>query len=154
MVVAEGDRYVRVYLVWLLKAMGHEASGVGGLEALSRRVARRVPDAVLCDASPPDGDGIEACLRLRLLLPGLPILIMAWDEARIARARRAALGPVLRKPFSPAELRDALTLGMFSLLRTTLMRAISDLKEHNVRIRAQIGDPGGGKRRRHVDFPR
>ncbi|MDD5302244.1 MAG: response regulator [Elusimicrobia bacterium] len=139
--VAESDRDVRGYLVLLLTAMGHGAAGVGSVEALSRRVARRAPDAVLCDASLPDGEGIEACRRLKLLRPALTIVIMAWDPSWTARARRAALGPVLLKPFSPTELRDALTFVLFSLLKTTLSRAVSDLKRQNGQIRAQIEDP-------------
>ena len=136
--VTEGDWHVRAYLVWLLNTMGHGASGVGGLEAMSRRVARRAPDAVLCDANPSDGDGIEACRRLKCLWPDLPVVIMAWDPSWLARARGAALGPVLLKPFSPPELRDALTLVMFSHLRTTLARAVFDLNTQNDHSRAQI----------------
>lgn len=139
--VVESDREVRGYLILLLGAMGHAAAGVGSLEALSRRAARRAPDAVLCDANLPDGDGIEACRRLKLLRPDLTIVIMAWDPLWTARARRAALGPVLLMPFSPTELRDALTLVLFSLLKTTLSRAVSDLKTQNGQIRVQIEDP-------------
>lgn len=129
--VAEGDGHVRTYLVRLLNTMGHTASGVGNLEALSRRAARRTPEAVLCDANPPDGDGIETCRRLKLLHPHLSVVLMAWDPSWVARARDAALGPILLKPFSPPELRDALTLVMLSSLRTTLARAIFNLKAQN-----------------------
>lgn len=139
--VVESDPEVRGYLVLLLGALGHAAAGVGSLETLSRRAARRAPDAVLCDANLPDGDGIEACRRLKLLRPGLTIVIMAWDPLWTARARSAALGPVLLKPFSPTELRDALTLVLFSLLKTTLARAVSDLRTQNDQILAQIEDP-------------
>ena len=139
--VAESDEVVRGYLVPLLKSLGHGAAGVGGAAALSRRAARRAPDAVLCDANLPDGDGIEACRRLKLLRPSMTVMIMAWDPASAERARHAALGPVLTKPFSPTELRDALTLGLFSHLKTTLKRAVTDLKTQNDEIRALIGDP-------------
>ena len=107
----------------------------------SDREARRAPDAVLCDANLPDGDGIEACRRLKLLRPDLTIVIMAWDRSGTDRARRAALGPVLLKPFSPPELKNALTLTMLSLFNTRLSRAISDLKTQNGQIRALIDDP-------------
>lgn len=51
--VTEGDWYVRAYLVWLINTMGHGASGVGNLEALSRRVMRRTPEAAPCNATGP-----------------------------------------------------------------------------------------------------
>lgn len=136
--VMESDPGVRGYLVLLLRAMGCRVTAVGGLEALSRRVTRRAPDAVLCDANPPDGDGIEVCRRLKLLRPGLQIVIMAWEPLWVARARRVALGPVLLKPFGPPELRDVLTHVMFSRLKTALTCAVFDLKTQNELARTQI----------------
>ncbi|MEQ1920477.1 MAG: response regulator, partial [Elusimicrobiota bacterium] len=123
------------------------ASGVGNAAALSRRAARRAPDAVLCDAILPDGDGIEVCRRLKILRPALTVMIMAWDSESGVRARQAALGPVLIKPFSPEELRDALTLGLFSRLKITLSRAVTDLKTQNAEIRSLINDPPDPKTR-------
>lgn len=138
--MAESDQDVRGYLVMLLGAMGHSASGVGSIGALSHRVNRRMPDAVLCDARLPDGDGIEACRRLKLLRPAPTIVIMAWDPVWAASARQAALGPVLLKPFSPTELRDAFTFVLFSLLKATLARAVSDLRKQNDELRIRVED--------------
>lgn len=136
--VAEGDHDVRAYLVLLLRAMGHKAAGVVSLDALSRRMARRAPDAVLCDANLPRGDVIAACRQFKLLSRDLQIVIMAWDASRTARARRAALGPVLIKPFSPPELKNALTITMLSHLNTRLALVVADLKTQNAQIRAQV----------------
>lgn len=138
--VAEGDRDVRWYLVFLLKAMGHSAAGVCTLDSLTRRVARRKKGAVLCDAILPDGDGIEACRHIRLLQPDILVFIMAWDLALVARARQAALGPVLLKPFSPSELMNALTLGMFSQSQAVLSRIVSDLRTQNDQVRVLLQD--------------
>ena len=81
-----------------------------------------------------------------LLQPDLPVMIMAWDPSLIALARSAALGPVLLKPFSPQELRDALTGVMFTRLKTTLSRAISDLSVQNALAGAQIEDVKSAER--------
>lgn len=129
--VADGDPDLRAYLVLLLQAMGHGASAVGGARALSRRAARRAPDAVLCDADLPDGDGIEAGRSLKRLSPGLTIVMMAGNRFSFLRARHAAVGPVLLKPFGPNELMNVLTRSMLSRLQTTLSRAIQNLKAQN-----------------------
>lgn len=144
--VVEADHDVRAYLVLLLKAMGHGAAGVVGVKALSRRLSRRAPDFVLCDANLPDGDGIAACRRIKRLRQDLQIVIMAWDQSGAVRARRAALGPVLIKPFSPPELMNALTITMLSRLNTRVALAVADLKAQNEQVRIQVGNSVVGLR--------
>ncbi len=107
--VMEEDRDARCCLVMMLEAMGHRAAAVGSAETLSRRMARRTPDAALCDAELSGDDGIEVARRLKRLYPALTVVILAGSWFNFVRATHAALGPVLFKPVGSPELQRALS---------------------------------------------
>lgn len=105
---ADDDGLTRAFVSRVLRGLGHEGEGVEGMAALLRRCDEALPDAVLCDVCMPDGDGIEACQRLRERYVGLPIVIMTGDPRSAERARRSGFKSVLEKPFDSEQLGAAI----------------------------------------------
>ncbi len=106
--LVEDDRGIRVTLADLLTDLGHQvAAAADGADALRLVEAGYVPDAVLTDVVMPhlSGPGLVAELVRR----GLPVdvVYMTGDADRDA-PQVAGSAPVLRKPFTVAELTAAL----------------------------------------------
>jgi CheY-like chemotaxis protein len=102
--------------------MGYEVTvASGGREALRAMYAESASPALLVtDIDMPGMTGIELAARLTAERPAVRVILMTGDvaSAERARGREAFVAAVLLKPFSAAELRDA--------------------------VRATIGDPPGG----------
>jgi DNA-binding response OmpR family regulator len=64
----------------------------------------------------PDLDGEATFLRLRVLRPGLPVVLVSGYDAEQASQRFAAAGldGFLRKPFEPGELAAAVHVALRS----------------------------------------
>lgn len=70
-VVRDGLR--RIQEIWpALSIVAEAGTGNGAVEA----ARREEPDVVLMDVRLPDGDGIEACRRIKALLPGIHVLFL------------------------------------------------------------------------------
>lgn len=66
----------------------------------------------------PDMDGLDLCRHLRLIVPGLPVLLSSGSERSEACLQLKLSGPTVfvRKPYLPAQLiRDVRNLMMRSL---------------------------------------
>lgn len=103
--VVEDVHELRRHIVRMLEALGHEAYGVGGAWPPPREAMLLELDAVFCDVDFAGGDWLKACRGLMTNEPGLAVVIVTGNEGNLALARRAALRPILRKPFAAAELR-------------------------------------------------
>jgi len=83
--------------------------GAAALEAMRGGV----PDLVIADVNMPnlDGEGLLLALRADARLQGVRVLICSstMSPAKAARLISLGAGAVLKKPFSPHELRGALT---------------------------------------------
>ncbi|MFG3294921.1 response regulator [Streptomyces sp. NPDC048179] len=81
MVLAEDSVLLREGIVGLLGRFGHEvAAAVGDAEALVAAVEEHAPDVVVTDVRMPPGfqdEGLRAAVRLRAVLPTLPILVLS-----------------------------------------------------------------------------
>jgi len=70
-------------------------------------------DVVLTDIHMPEMDGIELVERMALdpLLSKIPVLVVSTErsEERIERLRRLGIKGYLTKPFTPEQIRDAVT---------------------------------------------
>jgi CheY-like chemotaxis protein len=82
-----------------------------GLAALAA-VRVKIPDLVIADVNMPnlDGEGLLMSLRADASLAGVRVLMCssAMSPAKAERLLRLGAGAVLKKPFSPHELRSAL----------------------------------------------
>jgi CheY-like chemotaxis protein len=97
--IIEPDEDIRQLYAAVVRGLGHEAAFLDDLPTPN-------PDVVLVE--PAYRTSFEAALRLRHEHAGLPIVSASIDKATSGQAE--ALQPIayLRKPFSLAELTDAL----------------------------------------------
>lgn len=120
--VVDDEPSIRHLVQSVLRPMGYEVTvAAGGREALRAVYSESASPALLVtDIDMPGMTGIELAARLTAERPAVQVILMTGDVASAERARTRAgfVAAVLLKPFSSAELRDA--------------------------VRATIGDPQGG----------
>jgi two-component system, chemotaxis family, chemotaxis protein CheY len=109
--VIEDDAATREVLQLLLEDVGcglvFAATARAGLTAATEELV----DLIILDRRLPDGDGLELSRRVRAeRTAALPILLVTADHdpALDAAARAAGVTALLRKPFDPAALLDAI----------------------------------------------
>lgn len=110
--VVDDDTDVRELVCWMLKEDGYDAIPAGGGREALERLALHPPDLVITDVVMPDVDGFEVLLKLRLLAPGTGVLVMSGGgriapDLYLETARRMGAKAVLSKPFTRAEMLDA-----------------------------------------------
>ncbi len=112
--VVDDDREVREVALAVIEAAGYRvldaANGEDAHRLLLAHPDLRV-DVLFTDVGMPGRlDGVDLADAARALRPGLPVLF-ATGFANLVRPNRDSdlRGPVLRKPYRPAELRRALT---------------------------------------------
>jgi len=104
--VVEDERSLREALVDLLTGRGFEVEAVAdGLSGVERGTSGEV-ELVLLDLALPRLDGVEACRRMRMARPALPILILTarGSESDRVKGLQAGADDYLTKPFGSAEL--------------------------------------------------
>jgi CheY-like chemotaxis protein len=117
-IFCEDEAIIRKMIAAMLRGSGHEvhfaADGEGGL-ALVDQVH---PAAVFTDRWMPGLDGFALCdaLKAQPALAQLPVILISASVAQdeVETAYRHGFAAVLRKPFSPTELRslvERFTLG-------------------------------------------
>jgi CheY-like chemotaxis protein len=101
--IIEPDEAIRLLYEAIVRGLGHESAffGTGTVNE---------PDVVLVEPAHPES--FEAALRLRNAYPGLPIVCASIHEPIEANVRLLGQGTHLLKPFSLAELKDALQLAL------------------------------------------
>lgn len=111
--IVEDDRDGRLLLVEWLEQAGFEVTQAhNGLQALERAIETS-PDVVVTDLNIPGIDGFELTRRLRqnLVTRDIPVLAVTGYSAFASdpsRAHRAGCDDVLAKPYSAADLEDAI----------------------------------------------
>jgi two-component system response regulator MprA len=107
LLVAEQDGRSREALRRTLALAGYEVQTAHDGEHALEELARRVPDAVLLDASLPGIDGLEVCRRARRLGNDVPIMMLAARDDVAERIDGLEVGAddYMVKPFDVRELR-------------------------------------------------
>ncbi|MBU1042450.1 MAG: response regulator [Proteobacteria bacterium] len=110
--VVDDDADVRDMLCRTLTASGYEAIPAAGGRQAVEYLTLGAPDLVITDVVMPGVDGFEVLLKLRRMLPGARALIMSGGgriepEVYLDMARRLGARCILRKPFTRAEMLDA-----------------------------------------------
>jgi CheY-like chemotaxis protein len=101
--IIEPDEAIRLLYEAIVRGLGHEP-------AFFDSGTPAEPDVVLVEPAYPES--FEAALRLRLAYPDLPIVCASIHEPIEANVRLLGPGTHLLKPFSLAELEDALDLAL------------------------------------------
>jgi CheY-like chemotaxis protein len=110
--VVDDEESVRSVAEKMLRNLGFDVltavDGVEGLETL--RAHEPSITGVLLDLTMPRMDGKEAFVRIREILPDLPVLLMSGYNQQEVQARFAGAGLAgfLQKPFTLASLREIL----------------------------------------------
>ena len=144
--VVEDERSLREALIDLLGRRGFEVEAVAdGMSAVERGESSEI-DLVLLDLALPRLDGVEACRRLRMARPALPILILTARGSEDDRVKGLSAGAddYLTKPFGSAEL-----LARVEALRRRASIAPSDAER--VEIDGCVLDLGRGQAQRNGD---
>ena len=98
-----------------LEAAGYEVGEAGsGLEAFAIIGGDESWDAVLLDQKMPGMVGTEVLRRIKVMLPSAKIIMMtAYASVELAiDAMKLGATDFVRKPMTPAILRDALTVAL------------------------------------------
>ena len=104
--VVDDEDAVREVIRRVLEEAGYKVwEAREGSEAL-RLLTECVIDAVITDIRMPGMDGWQLAALLKLLTPPRPVLFISGYAAHLGAI--ALPGPVLAKPFKPAQLIDAL----------------------------------------------
>jgi two-component system response regulator RegX3 len=104
--VVEDEPALREGLVDLLTGAGHQVEAVGDGEEALVRGADPSFEVLILDLMLPGLDGLEVCLRLRELRPGIPVLMLTARGAEDDTVAGFAAGAddYVTKPFSTREL--------------------------------------------------
>lgn len=113
LLLVDDEEQVRLVVQRQLERLGYAVvaanSGQAALACLD--AAEIPPRAALLDLTLPEMDGLAVARAILARLPGLPVIIMSGyrSEEVAARLDDLAIAGFLQKPFSLAELREALT---------------------------------------------
>lgn len=113
--VVEDNAVAAIDLTEMITEMGHEVCGTAATEreALTLVNAER-PTLALLDVGLARGDnGIAVAQKLRDLF-GLPVIFVTGCSGEFDRLGLSPMGPVIRKPFTPEAVRDAVTHAVFA----------------------------------------
>jgi CheY-like chemotaxis protein len=100
--------------VTLLENQGHATEGFTRGDALLARLSAEPADLLVVDYKMPVLNGVEVVHRARGLRPGIRILMITGHGTHEVQeeARRAGVTGLLLKPFTPAELQDAVSAAL------------------------------------------
>ena len=102
--VADDDGLLREIAIAMLENAGYEAEAVAGGDAAVAACAAHMPDLVLLDVEMPEGNGYQACSRIRALADGreVPIVMVTGfdDAASINLAYDAGATDFVVKPIN------------------------------------------------------
>ena len=113
--VVEDNAIAAIDLSEMIVSMGHEVCGTAATEreALALVNAER-PTLALLDVGLARGDnGIAVAQKLRDLF-GLPVIFVTGCSGEFDRLGLSPMGPVIRKPFSPRAVQNAVTRAVFA----------------------------------------
>lgn len=110
--VVDDDGDVREFVCRMLEQDGYEAVPADGGSQALERFGLLPPDLVITDVVMPDVDGFEVLLKLRHMAPKAVTMVMSGGgrlapDIYLETARRLGAKEVLRKPFTKAEMLEA-----------------------------------------------
>ncbi len=113
--VIEDDPIAALDLQGIVAELGHEVTGVAATRAEAITLAGRVrPDLVLADVQLADrSSGIGAVQDILSRFAGLPVIFVTGHPEQLLTGRGAEPAFVITKPFTPDQVRSAVSQAMF-----------------------------------------
>jgi CheY-like chemotaxis protein len=110
--VVDDDGDVRELMCRMLEQDGYRVVPANGGEHALEQMERLDPDLVITDVVMPGVDGFEVLLKLRILAPRAQALVVSGGgrvgpDIYLETAKRLGARAVLRKPFTRAEMLEA-----------------------------------------------
>lgn len=104
--VVDDDPALRQLLAEYLNRHNYDTLLAPDASDLELRIQRYSPDLVVLDRMMPDGDGAEACRRLRQQSEDIPVILLTARDETVDRVigLEAGADDYLGKPFDPREL--------------------------------------------------
>jgi len=104
--VIDDDPALRQLLADYLNRHQYDTVVAADTRELPARIQRYEPDLLVLDRMLPDGDGAQACRRLRQLGEDLPVILLTARDETVDRiiGLQAGADDYLGKPFDPREL--------------------------------------------------
>lgn len=104
--VVDDDPALRQLLADYLNRHQYDTLLAADASDLNARIARYAPDLIVLDRMLPDGDGAEACRRLREQNEDIPVILLTARDETVDRiiGLEAGADDYLGKPFDPREL--------------------------------------------------
>lgn len=104
--VVDDDPDLRQLLSDYLNRHGYDSLLAEDATGLEQLIIRFAPDLVILDRMMPDGDGVDACRRLRAVDEDIPIILLTAKDEPIDRiiGLESGADDYVGKPFDPREL--------------------------------------------------
>jgi two-component system phosphate regulon response regulator OmpR len=131
--IVDDDVRLRELLARYLETHGYRVAAVANLAGLRLTLAQRHVDLIVLDLMLPDGDGIDACRRLRGEHVTTPVLMLTARGDEVDRIVGLEIGAddYLPKPCAPRELLARIR----AILRRTAPLPGAAPREHGERLR-------------------
>lgn len=110
--LVDDEPSVLLALKLLLEALGYSVNDFQrGMAAIEYLRAGNLCDLILCDLKMPEMNGIEVLQEVQKLLPKVPFLLMSAHarDDDVRRAKSLGAAGFLAKPFTPDQLRGAIS---------------------------------------------
>lgn len=104
LLVIDDDSDVREMITAVLSEFGYEVREAAHAEAAMMILSDFTPDMIIMDFAMPGMNGAETATAVRQQCAGIPILIVSGFADSEVLENAVGNGPLLRKPFRPAEL--------------------------------------------------
>lgn len=107
--VLDDEFVVRQLMVEILERAGYAVEAAARPLRALERLAQGAFDVLVTDLVMPELSGLDVLQRVREAAPGLPVVLVTGQgtDENLARAVELGAAAVLEKPFSHAQLREA-----------------------------------------------
>jgi two-component system nitrogen regulation response regulator GlnG len=107
--VLDDDSAIRTVVAHALRRAGHRVRTTASLAEFNRELRAAMPDVVVSDVVPPDGNGLDMVAGLVQTYPQLPVIVLSAQNTLTTAVRATEVGAYdyLPKPFDLDDLTRA-----------------------------------------------
>lgn len=99
--IVEDDEDIRFIIEFTLQDAGYEVSASASASDFKKYIKHHLPDLILMDVRLPDGDGLQLCKNLRLVVATeeVPVILMSAHFPQHELTTQYQANDFLSKPF-------------------------------------------------------